>query len=133
MAKTLPIRAGVFAVGVSLALGLAGKPARAALDVFVGARTLVKNQSLSSCNDKAKAALSSVLGNPEEYGDTGNWVGFGAVESGSSYAAAAIHCYPRDEVQGYVVTFTCVAQSPPATESASIICGKLATAFGGQQ
>jgi hypothetical protein len=133
VATTFCTRLVVLALGLSLAFGLTGKPAPAALDVTVGARNVVKNQPLSSCNSKASDALTSVLGKAAEYGDTGNWVGYGAIDaSGNSFAAAAIHCYPLDAIQGYVVTFTCAAQSPPATEAASVICGKLTAAFGAQ-
>jgi hypothetical protein len=131
--KPVLTRAAFAAVGLAVALGMAGRPAPAALDVFVGARNVVRDEPLSSCNSKARDALSSVLGKAAEYGDTGNWEGYGATDaSGNSFAAAAIHCYPLDDIHGYVVTFTCAAQTPPATESASIICGKLADAFGGQ-
>ncbi|MBV9718511.1 MAG: hypothetical protein JOZ77_04285 [Candidatus Eremiobacteraeota bacterium] len=119
---------------MSLAVGVTGRPASAALDFFIGARTVVKDAPLSACNGKARDALISVLGKAAEYGDTGNWEGLGATDaSGNSFAAAAVHCYPLDAVHGYLVTLTCAAQTPPATESASVICGKLATAFGGQQ
>jgi hypothetical protein len=125
-------RAAVVAAGFTLAVGLAGRPAPAALDLVVGDRTVVKNEPLTSCNTKAQSALNSVLGKAAEYGDTGNWEGYGATDSsGNSFAAAAIHCYPLDAVSGYLVTFTCAAQTPPATETASAICTKLAAAFGG--
>ena len=126
-------RAAVAAAGFALAVGLAGRPAPAALDMVIGDRTVVKSEPLSSCNTKAQSALNAVLGKAAEYGDTGNWEGYGATDSsGNSFAAAAIHCYPLDAVSGYVVTFTCAAQTPPATETASVICTKLAAAFGGQ-
>jgi hypothetical protein len=126
-------RGAVIAAGFALTVGLAGRPAPAALDMVIGDRTVVKNEPLSSCNAKAQGALDSVLGKAAEYGDTGNWEGYGATDSsGNSFAAAAIHCYPLDAVSGYLVTFTCAAQTPPATETASVICTKLAAAFGGQ-
>jgi hypothetical protein len=112
---------------------LAGRPAAAALDTVIGAQDVVKNEPLSSCNTKARSALGSALGKVYEMGDTGQWEGIGAIDAaGNSFAAAAIHCYPIDDVTGYLVTFTCATQSPPATESASVLCGKLAAAFGGQ-
>jgi hypothetical protein len=132
VARTFP-RAAVVVAGLALAVGLAGRPAAAALDMVIGDKTVVKNESLSSCNTKAQSALISVLGKAAEYGDTGSWEGYGATDSsGNSFAAAAIHCYPLDAVSGYLVTFTCAAQSPPATETPSAICTKLAAAFGGQ-
>lgn len=131
MARTFA-RIAVVMTGFTLAAGLAGRPAAAALDMVIGDRTVVKNSPLSACNAKAQSALNSVLGKSAEYGDTGNWEGYGATDSsGGSFAAAAIHCYPLDAVSGYLVTFTCAAQTPPATEAASVICTKLAAAFGG--
>ena len=126
-------RVAVFSAGLALAVGLAGLPAPAALDMVIGEKNVVRNEALASCNSKAQSALNSVLGKAAEYGDTGSWEGYGATDSsGSSFAAAAIHCYPLDAVNGYLVTFTCAAQTPPATETASGICTKLAAAFGGR-
>jgi hypothetical protein len=119
------------AVGFALVFGLAGAPARAALDVVVGARNVVKDEPVSSCDSKASQALKSVLGNQDEI-NPHEWRGVGAVDAaGGSFAAAAVHCYPLDGT-GYVVTFTCAAQSPPSPESASVICSQLAENFGGQ-
>jgi hypothetical protein len=126
-------RLAIAAAAFALVVGLGGKPAPAALDMVVGDKTVVKNEALSSCNTKAQSALILVLGKAAEYGDTGDWEGYGATDaSGNSFAAAAIHCYPLDAVSGYLVTFTCAAQTPPATETPSAICTKLAAAFGGQ-
>ena len=132
MGKAFRRQVVVFAASLALTFGLAGTPAPAALDMFVGARNVVKNEPLSSCNSKASRALISVLGRAAEYGDTGNWIGSGEADtSGNSFASAAINCYPLDEVNGYFVTFTCAAQMPPSTEAASMICQQLVTAFGG--
>ncbi len=126
-------RVASFVIGLLLAFGVARTGASAALDVVVGDRNVVKNQPLSSCNSKAQSALATVLGKPAEIGDTGEWEGFGATDgSGNSFAAAAIHCWPLDDIGGYLVTFTCASQTPPATESASVICSKLSAAFGGR-
>lgn len=133
MARTLCTRAAMLAVGFVLAFSSAGRPTPAALDMVLGSRSVVKNEPLSTCNTKAQTALSTVLGKVAEVPGTGEWEGYGATDaSGSSFAAAAIHCYPLDDVSGYLVTFTCAAQTPPATETASVICTKLATAFGVQ-
>ena len=132
MAKTFCNRLVAPAAGFALLFGVAGAPAQAALDVVVGARNVVPNAPVSSCDSKASAALTSVLGRAAEIGDTHEWKGAGAVDAaGSSFAAAAVHCYPLDGT-GYVVTFTCAAQAPPAPESASVICSQLAENFGGQ-
>ncbi len=132
MAKTFRHRVMAFATGLALTFGLAGTTAPAALDMVVGSRNIVKNEPVSSCDTKASQALISVVGKAAEYGDTGSWLGSGESDaSGNSFAAAAIHCYPLDDVNGYLVTFTCAAQTPPSTETASVICDQLATAFGG--
>ena len=96
MAKKF-VRFAVAAAAFVLAVGLAGRPAPAALDMVIGEKNVVKNESLSSCNGKAQSALSSVLGTAAEYGDTGSWEGHGATDaSGNSFAVAAIHCYPLE-------------------------------------
>ena len=128
----LRIRTALPAAACALALGAAALPASAALDLAVGARKIVKNQPVSGCNAAAKNALNSVLSDAAEIGsgDTGEWRAYGAPDSsGHSSAAAAVHCYPVDD--GYVVTFTCAVETPPNADTASALCGKLATAFGG--
>ena len=128
---TLCRRIAASVAGCALAIGLTGTAAPAALDIAVGAKNVIKNDSLSSCNSKAKTILNSVLGKAAEYGDTGLWEGYGVTDaSGNSFAAAAIHCYPLDQVQGYLVTFTCVTQTPTSPHSASDICAQLVAAFG---
>jgi hypothetical protein len=130
--KTFPIRAATFGTTLALMFGLAGSPAPAALDVVVGARNIVKDEPLSTCDSKASHALVSILGKSAEIGDTHEWEAAGAVDTaGNSFAAAAIHCYPLDGT-GYVVTFTCAAQTPPAPETADVVCSQLADSFGGQ-
>lgn len=130
--RTFRTRLAVLAVGFSLAFGLTGAAAPAALDMVIGGRNVVKDEPLSSCDSKASQALVSVLGKSAEIGNTHEWEAAGAVDTaGNSFAAAAIHCYPLDDT-GYVVTFTCAAQMPPAPEAATVICGQLATNFGGQ-
>jgi hypothetical protein len=132
VARTNCTRLAVLATTLALAFGVSGRPARAALDLYIGPRTVVKNEPVSSCDSKAGRALISVLGKSAEIGDTHEWEAMGAVDTaGSSFAAAAVHCYPLDG-SGYVVTFTCAAQSPPAPETASVICSQLADKFGGQ-
>lgn len=128
----LKIRAALVAVGCAAALGAATLPAAAALDMAVGARTVVKNQPVSTCNTSAKNALTTVLKTADEVGngDTGEWRAYGLYDSDDHPSvAAAVHCYPLDN--GFVVTFTCAAEVPPSTDTASALCSKIATAFGG--
>ncbi len=125
-------RVALFTAAVALTFGMAGATSSAALDMVVGARKVVKNEPLSNCNTQAKNALNAVLQDAAEVGtgDTGEWKANGAPDaSGHSSAAAAVHCYPLDT--GYFVTFTCVVQVPPNPDSATALCAKLATAFGG--
>ncbi|MGC1381877.1 MAG: hypothetical protein WA814_12745 [Candidatus Baltobacteraceae bacterium] len=113
----------------ALAVVLSGTPAPAAIDMYVGARTVVQNQPVSSCSLKAKTALNAVLQDAVEAGETNQWQAYGPPDSsGHASAGAAIHCYPLDN--GYVVTFTCAVETPPNTGSASDLCAKLTTAFG---
>ena len=132
MARSIFTQLVVLTATLALAFGIAGRPARAALDMVVGARNVVKDGTLSDCDSKANRALVAVLGRSGEIGDTHEWEATGVVDAaGSSFAAAAVHCYPLDG-GGYVVTFTCAAQAPPAPEAASVICSQLADHFGGQ-
>jgi hypothetical protein len=131
---TIFARIAALTIGLIVAFGMTGKPAGAALDMVVGARNVVNDEPLSSCDAKARQAFGKVFGNAgAELGDTHQWKGTGEVDAaGNAFAAAAIHCYPLDD-KGYVVTFTCAAQTPPAAETASVICQQLAAAFGGGQ
>jgi hypothetical protein len=125
-------RAALLATTCALALGAATLPARAALDMTLGAQKVVKNQPISSCNASAKSALTALFGDASEVGsgDTGEWSAYGFRDpSNHPAAAAAVHCYPLDN--GYVVTFTCAVEAPPAPDTASALCTKLAAGFGG--
>ena len=128
----LKTRAGLIAAVCAVALGASALPAPAALDLAVGERRVVKNQPVSSCNSAAKNALNAVLKTANEVGtgDTGEWTAYGLYDSADHPSvAAAVHCYPIDN--GFVVTFTCAAEVPPSTDTASALCSKIATAFGG--
>ena len=124
-------RVAVLCVTLALVFGSATTKSSAALDVFVGARKVVKGASETLCNASAKSALTAVLQDVSEVGsgDTGEWKATSAPDSsGNSFAAAAIHCYPLDD--GYLVMFTCAAQVPPSQDTASALCTKITTAFG---
>jgi hypothetical protein len=125
-------KVALLAAGCVVVLVLTPAKSLAALDVAVGARQIVKNEPVSTCNTKAKNALDAVLQDAAEVGsgDTGEWKAYGAPDaSGQSSSAAAIHCYPVDN--GYVVTFTCAVETQPNADTAAALCGKLSTAFGG--
>ena len=127
--RTCCARVALVGAAFALAFGVLATPASASLDMVVGARKVVKSDPVSSCNDKAKSALNSVLENAMEIGDgSGEWKAYAAPDStGNPPAAAAVHCFPLDN--GYVVTFTCAVQSPPYQDTANGLCTKLAAAF----
>lgn len=129
MARKSYHRVALLVAGLVLAFALTGAAAPAALDMYVGAHTIVKSEPLSDCNTKAKNALNAVLANAMEADDTGQWQAYGTLDSsGHSSAAAAIHCYPLED--GYLVTFTCAVQAPPNPDTASALCAKVNAAFG---
>ena len=123
----------VVAIGIAVIVNVAivSAAADAAVDMSVGTRSVVQNGAVGQCSAKAKSALNSVLTGAFEAGaGTGQWVAYGAPDSsGSVSSAAAIHCYPVDK--GYVATFTCAVETPPDTDTASALCTKITTAFGG--
>ncbi|HEY2473367.1 MAG TPA: hypothetical protein VGI19_01065 [Candidatus Cybelea sp.] len=122
-------RRAVMVVIVLLVAFIPALKARAGLDMALGPQKVVKNQPLSACNQAAKSALDATLGGAQELGgDSGEWQAYNAGDTANgSTAAAAIHCYPAEG--GYVVTFTCAAQVPPSTDTASALCTKLSAAF----
>jgi hypothetical protein len=123
-------RAALLAVVVAVMLGASTAPSRAAIDMAVGPRQVVKSGTVAECNTKAKSALNAVLQDAAEIGtgDTGEWLAYGPADaSGHSSSGAAVHCYPLDN--GYFVTFTCAVQVAPNTDTASALCSKLAAAF----
>jgi hypothetical protein len=132
VAKTSTNRCALFAAAFALAFGASGTPAPAALDMYVGARTVVQNEPIADCSTKAKNALNAVLQNAFEAGEgTGQWLAYGPPDyAGHPNATAVIHCFPVDT--GYVVTFTCAVDVPPNPDTASALCAKLASAFGGK-
>jgi hypothetical protein len=127
--RTSRTRVALVGSAIALAFGTLAAPASASLDMAIGARKVVKSEPISSCNQKAKTALNSLLENASEIGEgTGEWKAYAAPDhTGNPPAAAAVHCYPIDN--GYVVTFTCAVQSPPYQDTAAGLCTKLATAF----
>ncbi len=129
MANKFRCRAAVFGLALSASVALMSTPAFASFDMVVGARSVVQNQPISDCSTRAQNALQSVMNNAIKAGADGtNWLAF-APNTNSPSAAAVIQCYPLDN--GYVVTFTCSAEVPPNTVTASGLCNALTNAFGG--
>jgi hypothetical protein len=130
VAKPSNYRFALCVTAFAFAFGTSGAPAPAALDMYVGARTIVQNEPIGDCSTKAKNALNAVLQNAFEAGEgTGQWLAYGPPDySGHANATAVIHCFPVDN--GYVVTFTCAVDVPPNPDTASALCAKLVAAFG---
>jgi hypothetical protein len=127
--QTSRYRATLFAVGLTAAIGFLPAKAPAALDMALGERQVVKDQPISACNAGARSALTALFAYAQELGSgTGEWIAYGKPDTANgSTTVASVHCYPLDP--GFVVTFTCAAQVPPSTDSASAICTKLGAAF----
>ena len=129
--KRLRLRPALFGLGLALAIAFSGAKAPAALEMVLG-DPVVGNVSVTDCETKAQAALNSVLSNAFSDDRKQQWLAYGQLD-GSQHAAeaAAIHCYPLTD-SSYVATFTCSAQVPPSTDTATTLCGKLEAAFGGK-
>lgn len=130
MAMSSGYRLASVAVALTLQLALTYAPARAALNMAVGARAVVANAPVSDCSAKARNALNTVLQNAFEAGDgTNQWLAYGPLDAtGHSSATAAIHCYPADT--GYIASFACAVEVPPSPDTAANLCTKLVAAFG---
>jgi hypothetical protein len=121
-----------FAAAVALNMVATSMPARAALEVVVGARSVVQNKPMSDCNDRAKSALDAVLRNSFEAGTgSGQWIGAERLSASSEPSAeAVIECHALGD--GYAASFTCAAEVPPSPNTATTLCDKLTSAFGTQ-
>jgi hypothetical protein len=128
--RTFRFRSASFTFALALGFGLSGAHASAALDLVVGARSVVQNAPVTDCDTKAQTALNGTLQGTFEAGQgTHQWVAHGTPDNAGAFTSAAvIHCFPVGT--GYVVTITCTAQVPPNADTATGICTKLATAFG---
>jgi hypothetical protein len=126
---TLPCFAAAFVV----AMLAAGVPARAGLDVVVGARSVVQNKPVSDCSDRARNALDTVLHNALEAGTgSGQWLGAERLTASSEPSAeAVIECHAVGN--GYAASFTCASEVPPSPNTATALCDKLSSAFSAQQ
>ena len=126
-------RLAAFLAAAAIDFAVCAAPAPAALDVVVGDSRVVQNQPLTDCNTRAQSALTAVLQRPIEAGDgTGEWGALTKVEAPATPPeAGSIHCFPIGN--GYLVTFECAVEIPPATQSAADLCTKLSAAFDAKQ
>ena len=129
MIGTPVFRLAAILAAAAIDFAVCAAPAPAALDVAMGESRVVDNQPLSDCNTRAQAALTAVLQRPDEVGDgTGEWRALTKVEAPATPPeAGSIHCFPIGN--GYLVTFECAVEIPPAAQSATDLCTKLTAAF----
>ena len=131
MVGTPRFRPGFFAVAFgSLAL-LCTTAAPAALDIAVGDKKTVSNQSDSDCNARAQSALTAVIAPPDQI-NPGEWSARSSVQPPATPPqAASIHCFP--DGNGYFATIECAVEIPPSPMSAADLCAKLSAAFDAKQ
>ena len=125
-------QAAIAGAAILTAIVWCGSQAPAAVDFSVGIRYVSDTGSVSECSAKANQALAAFLQDPSESSPgSGDWSAHSQNGvNGTPTASAVVRCYGLSH--GYVVTFTCAAQTPPAPENASVICSQLAENFGGQ-
>ncbi|HTX56147.1 MAG TPA: hypothetical protein VMD47_03500 [Candidatus Acidoferrales bacterium] len=130
----LYVRAARFLAALLLGVLLAGAAADATLDTVNAPRITVPDKSVNDCSDKAQSTLMSVMQNATEAGQgSGEWLAQTQPSPGGPPSAwAIIECHAIDG-GGYTASFVCSVQTPTNPVSASDLCTKLATAFGGGQ
>lgn len=127
MAGTPRFRLAFFTVAFGALAVLCTTAAPAALDMAIGDKKTVSNQSDSDCNARAQSALTAVLARPDEI-NPGEWRAIAQVQAPATPPqAASIHCFPTDN--GYFATFECAVEIPPSSTSAADLCAKLGAAF----
>jgi hypothetical protein len=121
-----------FAAALALNMVITALPGQAALEVVIGARSVVQNKPMSDCSARAKSALDAVLHNAFEAGTgSGQWIGAERLSASAEPSAeAVIECHAAGD--GYTASFTCAAEVPPSPNTATALCDRLTTAFGTQ-
>jgi len=106
-------------------------PVKAAVDLSVGIRHVSDDGTLQDCSSKARASLNAFLQNASEsVPGSGDWSAYSRNgPDGTPAAAAALRCYALPK--GYVVTFTCVIQSPASPYTPDALCLNIAHKFYG--
>ena len=131
MAGTPRFRLAFFAVAFGAFAVLCTTAAPAALDMAIGNKKTVSNQTDGDCNARAAGALTAVIARPDQI-NPGEWRAIAKVEPPATPPqAASIHCFP--EGNGYFATFECAVEIPPSQMSAADLCAKLSSAFDAKQ
>lgn len=131
MAGTPRYRLAFFTVAFAALAVLCTTAAPAALDLAIGDKKTVSNQSNDDCNARAESALTTVISRPDQI-NPGEWRAIATVQPPATPPqAASIHCYP--DGNGYFATFECAVEIPPSQLSATDLCAKLGAAFDSKQ
>jgi len=131
VAGTSRYRLAFFTVAFGAFATLCTAAAPAALDMAIGDKKTVSNQSDSDCNARAQSALTTVIARPDEI-NPGEWRAIATVQPPATPPqAASIHCFPSGN--GYFATFECAVEIPPSAMSAADLCSKLGAAFDAKQ
>jgi hypothetical protein len=124
-----PLFAGTLFASIVASIAVAP----AAVDMATGIRYTVPSGTVEECGSKAQTALNAYLQNASESSPgSGEWMATGPAGAAAQNATAAgtVHCYPLGK--GYVVTFTCVVESPNNPYTASDLCLDIAHNFSGK-
>jgi hypothetical protein len=109
--------------------------APAAVDLSTGIRYVIPAGSMDECASKAIAALNKYLQNAAE-STTGSHEYVASAPPGphsgdrTASASATVHCFPYQK--GYIVTFTCAAETPYNPYDAASLCLDVAHNFSGK-
>jgi hypothetical protein len=124
-------RVVLFAVAFCGGLLASIAPVPAAIDLSVGIRHVSDDGTLQDCSSKARSSLNAFLQNASEpVPGSGDWSAYSSNgPDGTPAAAAAVRCYALPK--GYVVTFTCVIQSPASPYTPDALCLNIAHKFYG--
>jgi hypothetical protein len=127
VAGTPRFRLAFFTVAFGAFSLLCTTAAPAALDMAIGTKKTVQNQTDNDCNARAQSALTAVIARPDQI-NPGEWRAISQVQPPATPPqAASIHCFP--DGSGYFATFECAVEIPPSAMSAADLCTKLTAAF----
>lgn len=105
--------------------------APAAVQMSTGIRYVMPSGTTAECSTKAKSALSAFLENPtEQPPGSGDWKAEGPPGATAITASGVVRCTALPK--GYLVTFTCIVQSPENPYSADDLCLDVAHSFSGK-
>lgn len=129
---TATARRSITFAAAALAVGalVCGATASAAVEMSTGIRYVIPTGTADDCSAKAKTALGAYLMNVSEP-TPGELLAVGPMGViGPTTSAAVVSCAAAGK--GYVVTFTCVIQTPQNPYTADDLCLDVAHNFSGK-